>query len=215
MKTTINHLVLLSVGFTFLLILSRVFYSGSFTYLFFAWNLFLAGTPLFVSGLLNETKKRKFQIIFFITWLLFFPNALYIITDLIHLRERGNVPLWFDVILIFSASINGLIMACISLQNIELFLVSKFSIHKTRLILITCLFLASFGVYLGRFLRWNSWDIIANPTGLITDAGEHFFNPVQHPRGIGMTLILTIFFSIFYFTIKKLPGMGYKPGSRI
>ncbi len=110
MKTTINHLVLLSVGFTLLLILSRVFYSGSFTYLFFAWNLFLAGVPLFVSGLLNEFKKRKFQIVFFITWLLFFPNALYIITDLIHLRERGNVPLWFDVILIFSASINGLIM---------------------------------------------------------------------------------------------------------
>ncbi len=87
----------------------------------------------------------------FTAWLLFFPNALYIMTDLIHLKERGNVPLWFDVILIFSAAINGLIMAHISLQTVESFLQSKFNIQKSNLILFGCLFFGSFGVYSGDF----------------------------------------------------------------
>lgn len=207
MKATINHLILLSVGFTFSLILARVFYSGSFTYLFFVWNLFLAGIPLLISRWLIQTRKRNFQIMFFAAWLLFFPNALYIMTDLIHLKERGSIPLWFDVTLIFSAAINGLIMADISLQTVELFLESKFNIQKTNLILFGCLFLGSFGVYIGRFLRWNSWDILANPFGLTYEVSEHFFKPLQHPRTLGMTIILTLFFSIFYFTIKKLPGI--------
>ncbi len=207
MKATINHLILLSVGFTFSLILSRMFYSGSLTYLFFVWNLFLAGIPLLMSKFLIQTRKRNFQIMFFTAWLLFFPNALYIMTDLIHLKERGNVPLWFDVILIFSAAINGLTMAYISLQIIESFLSLKFNIQKTNLILFGCLFLGSLGVYIGRFLRWNSWDILANPFGLTYQVGEHIFNPVQHPRTLGMTIILTLFFSIFYFTIKKIPGL--------
>ncbi len=207
MKTTINQLILLSVGFTLALILCRVFYSGSFTYLFFVWNLFLAAVPLYISSFLIRAKKRNLQIIFFTAWLLFFPNALYIMTDLIHLKEIKNAPLWFDVILIFSAAINGLIMAYISLQTVEVFLRSKFNARKTNLILFGCLFLGSFGVYIGRFLRWNSWDILANPFAVTYEVGEHFFNPLQHPRTSGMTIILTIFFSIFYFTLKKLPGI--------
>lgn len=214
MKPTVNHLILLSVGFTFSLISFRVFYSGSLMYLFFIWNLFLAAIPLLISRFLIQTGKRNFQIIFFTTWLLFFPNALYIMTDLIHLKERGNVPLWFDAILIFSATINGLIMAYISLQTIESFLQSKFNNQRTDLILFGCLFLSSFGVYLGRFLRWNSWDILINPFGLAFEIIQHFINPFQHLRTWSMTIILTLFFSIFYFTIKKLPGL-IKPGNQL
>ncbi len=115
--------------------------------------------------------------------------------------------MWFDAILIFSAAINGLTMAYISLQIVESLLRLKFNIQKTNLILFGCLFLGSLGVYIGRFLRWNSWDILANPFRLTYQVGEHIFNPVQHPRTLGMTIILTLFFSIFYFTIKKLPGI--------
>ena len=207
MKISVNQLLLLSTGFTISMIVSRVCYSGYFTYIFFAWNLFLALIPVIISNYLLEAKNSNAEIILFASWLLFFPNALYIVTDLVHLRESTNVPLWYDVIMIFSAALNGLIMAYLSLQKVELFLQSKFTGKQTSVIMMLCLFLGSAGVYIGRYLRWNSWDILINPFGLTTDAAQHFFNPTEHPRSIGMTVILTIFFSLFYILIKKIPGL--------
>ena len=163
---SVIRLMILSVGFTISLIVFRIFYSGSLMYLFFVWNLFLAGIPLGITTILVQMKSKNIQWLLLTIWLLFFPNALYIITDLIHLKDRNPVPLWFDVILIFSAVINGLIMAYISLQQVELFLKTKFNDHKTGIILCACLFLGSFGVYIGKFLRLNSWDILLHPFGL-------------------------------------------------
>lgn len=207
MKTGINQLLLLSIGFTVFMIVSRVCYSGQLTYVFFAWNLFLAAIPFILSNYLLKAKGSNNQIILFACWLLFFPNALYIVTDLVHLRETSSVPLWYDVIMIFSAALNGLIMAYLSLQNVELFLQARFRGKQTSFIIMSCLLLGSAGVYIGRYLRWNSWDIIVNPLGLTTEAAQHFLNPGEHPRSIGMTIILTIFFSLFYLLVKKLPGI--------
>jgi len=82
MKITLTRLLLLPVGFTISLILFRVFYSGSLMYLFFVWNLFLAAIPFVLSSFLIQPQKKKLHWLLFITWILFFPNALYIITDL-------------------------------------------------------------------------------------------------------------------------------------
>jgi uncharacterized membrane protein len=211
MKTNLVHLLFLSSGFTVSLILVRIFYSDSITYGFLIWNIFLAAIPLFISSKLNDAIKKNFQWILLTGWLIFFPNALYIITDLVHLKERYPVPIWFDIILIISAALNGLFFAYISLCQVELFLRSKFDNKKTILILFLFLFLGSFGVYIGRFLRWNSWDIVMNPSGLAFEVLQHIINPFHHPRTWGMTIILTFFFSIFYFIIKKLPGLINKP----
>ncbi len=207
MKNNIIRLFLLPVGFTISLVASRVFYSGSFMYLFFAWNICLAIIPLLISIALLGNLNKRIRWIFFACWLLFFPNALYIITDLLHLKQRNNIPLWYDVVLIFSAAINGLLMAFVSLQHVETFLRSKFNRQKTGFILFACLFLSSFGIYLGRFLRWNSWDIIVNPFGLSSEVLQHFTSPAEHPRTWGVTIIFTMFFSVFYFMVKKLPGI--------
>ena len=213
MKTNLVHLVLLSAGFTVSLILVRIFYSDSITYCFLIWNIFLGAIPLFVSSRLNNAIKKDLQWILLTAWLIFFPNALYIITDLIHLKERYPVPIWFDIILISSAVFNGLFFAYISLCQIELFLRSKFDNKKTGLILFLFLFLGSFGVYIGRFLRWNSWDVVVNPSGLAFEVIQHIINPLRHPRTWSMTITLTFFFSIFYFIIKKIPGLINKPGN--
>jgi len=213
MKNTIPRLLLLPVGFTILLLLFRILYSGSLMYLFFVWNLFLAAIPFMLSSFLIQSRKKNLHWIIFIVWILFFPNALYIITDLVHLRERNNIPLWFDVILIFSAAINGLIMAFISLYQVELFLRLRFNNKKANLILYSCLFISSFGIYIGRFLRWNSWDIFFNPFQFLFEIIKLFINPLQHPRTWGVTIIFFLFFGIFYFIIKKLPGLIIKPGN--
>ena len=215
MKITLTYLLLLPVGFTILLILFRVFYSGSLMYLFFVWNIFLAAIPFVLSSFLIQLQKKNLHWLLFIIWRLFFPNALYIITDLVHLKERNNIPLWFDVILIFSAAANGLIMAFISLYQVELFLRLRFNNKKANLILYSCLFISSFGVYVGRFLRWNSWDIFFNPFQFIFEILQPFINPFQHPRTWGMTIIFFLFFGIFYFIIKKLPGLIIKPGNQL
>jgi uncharacterized membrane protein len=208
--TSILQLLVLAVGFTISLLVFRIFYSGSLMYIFFVWNLFLAAMPLGISSLLVQTKGKGIQWLLFTAWLLFFPNALYIVTDLVHLTDRHPVPFWFDMILVFSAAINGLIMAYASLQQVELFLGTKFNKQKTGFILSGCFFLGSFGVYIGRFLRWNSWDVLLNPFGLMSEIVQHIINPFQHSRTWGMTIILTVFFSIFYFTIKKLPSLIIK-----
>lgn len=215
MKITLTRLLVLPVGFTISLIVFRVIYSGSLMYLFFIWNLFLAAIPFVLSSYLIQLKNKKIHWMLFITWILFFPNALYIITDLVHLKERNNIPLWFDVILIFSAAANGLVMAFISLYQVELFLRLRFNNKKVNLILYSCLFISSFGVYVGRFLRWNSWEIFFNPFQFIFEILQPFINPLHHPRTWAMTIIFFLFFGIFYFIIKKLPGLIIKPGNQL
>ena len=202
---SIVPLVISVVGFTVCLLVFRICYSGGLMYAFIAWNLFLAAIPLCISAVLSKTKRRNIQWLLFATWLLFFPNALYIITDLVHLKDRQPVPYWFDMILVFSAAMNGLIMAYVSLRQVEWFLEVKFRKQIASFILLGCIFLGSFGVYIGRFLRWNSWDILINPFDLAFEVAQHIINPFQHPSTWEVTTVLTFFFSIFYFTVKKLP----------
>ena len=210
MKITINHLLLLPVRIYILFNSIQSFLFGKFTYLFFVWNLFLAAIPLYISSFLLQAQKKNIHYLLFIIWILFFPNALYIITDLLHLKERNNVPLWFDVLLIFSAAINGLLMAFISLYQVDLFLQTKFNIQKTKLILYACLFISSFGIYVGRFLRWNSWDIFFNPFQFSLEIIQPFINPFHHPRTWGVTITFYLFLWDIIFHNKKIARFNYQ-----
>jgi uncharacterized membrane protein len=195
-------------GFIVLLIAVRIFYTGTRLYLFLVWNIFLAWIPFMISSLfckLNSKPKWK-QMLVFCSWLAFFPNALYIVTDLIHLQLETTVPKWFDAVLLFSASIVGLMMAFISLYRVEQFL--QKTVHKKlqAVSILLILFLASFGVYLGRFLRWNSWDIISNPFKLMLSITNRIIFPFDYVQTWTVTGTLTIFFYLLYISLKKMPG---------
>jgi uncharacterized membrane protein len=196
------------LGFIGLLIAVRIFYTGSILYLFLVWNIFLAWIPFAISTLFAElnTKSKWKQLLIFSCWLAFFPNALYIVTDLIHLDIESPVPKWFDAVLLFSASVAGLMMAFISLYRVEKFLHKKVhkKFHSVSIVII--LFIASFGVYLGRFLRWNSWDIISNPFQLLVSIGQRFIYPFRHLQTWTVTITLTVFFYLLYISLKKMPG---------
>ena len=210
-KYSVHLPFFISMSFTGLLLVFRIFYSESMTYLFLVWNLFLAWIPLVISSYLAKSHQNKYLLGLLLTgWLLFFPNALYIITDLVHLRERQNVPLWFDCILLFSAILNGMMMAYASLNNVENYLRLKFPNWKCNVILFICLFLSSFGIYMGRFLRLNSWDIFTNPLHLGSAVVQRFIFPFDHPTTWGITIILTIFFNVFYFSTKTMTGLKIK-----
>lgn len=210
MKTALSFQKVLWIFFAFIggMILIRFIYTGKYAFIFLVWNLFLAWIPFLISGLfkrLVNAAKWK-QVIVFISWILFFPNALYIVTDLIHLEQETSVPKWYDAVLLFSSSAIGVIMAFVSLLRIEKLLAFKFNRRLVEFIVFAILFLGSFGVYLGRFLRWNSWDIVSNPLGLLSSVGQRFIFPLQHVQTWGITIILTITFYLLYLIIKKLPG---------
>ena len=210
MKTTISFQKILWAFFAFIggLILVRFIYTGKYAFIFLIWNLFLAWIPFTISALFKKianADKWK-QVIVFATWLIFFPNGLYIVTDLIHLEQETSVPKWYDAVLLFSSSAIGVIMAFVSLLRMEKYIGYKFNQRMVQCIVFSILFLGSFGVYLGRFLRWNSWDIISNPFGLLSSIGQRFVFPLQHIQTWGITIILTTAFYLLYLVIKKLPG---------
>jgi uncharacterized membrane protein len=177
-------------------------------YLFLVWNIFLAWLPFIISSFFIKLKdkiKWKSAMVFF-CWLAFFPNALYIVTDLIHIQHESPVPKWFDALLLFSSAVLGLLFAFISLYRVERFLKKSVN-RKIQAILVPgILFLGSFGVYLGRFLRWNSWDIISNPFQLLLSIGYRVISPFDHIQTWGITLIFSVFFYLLYVLTKKLPG---------
>jgi uncharacterized membrane protein len=210
LKTTFSFQKILGAFFAFILvmIIARMMYSGKYAFVFLVWNLFLAWLPFLISaGFKKMQYKQKWQqVLAFFIWLLFFPNALYIVTDLIHLDLETTVPKWFDAILLFTSCITGLLMAFVSLIRVEKYLSYHFSNRVVNAQVIFILFAASFGVYLGRFLRWNSWDIVGNPFALLFSIVQRFIFPLQHLQTWGVTVMLTILFYLLYLTIKKLPG---------
>ncbi len=210
MKSSFSFQKILLAFYAFigLLIAVRVFYTGNTLYLFLVWNIFLAWIPFIISSLLKKMdgeSKWKSALVF-CCWLAFFPNALYIVTDLIHLELESHVPKWFDALLLFSSAVLGLMLAFISLYRVEAFLNKTVNRKLQAPLILPILFLGSFGVYLGRFLRWNSWDIVSNPFQLLLSIGQRIVFPLDYVQTWGITFVFTVFFYLLYITIKKLPG---------
>ncbi|MBP6739169.1 MAG: DUF1361 domain-containing protein [Leptospiraceae bacterium] len=143
-------------------------------------------------------------IILLAVWLLFFPNAPYILTDLFHLRLKSSMPKWFDLILILSFAWTGLVFGFLSLWDIEKILTKSLNQIWISIISISLLFIGSFGIYLGRYLRWNSWDIIGEPFNLLYDITDRLINPFDHPRTWGVTIFMGIFLNMIYWTFRMV-----------
>jgi uncharacterized membrane protein len=204
----VEAMMFLSLSFTVLLIGVRFIYLGKMQFHFFVWNLFLAVIPVLFSRTLHKNDKINFRVIVKLAlWLLFLPNAPYIVTDLVHFTERPPVPRWYDLVMITSAAWNGLVLGIISLLQVEQFLLKHLSQLKVNVIIIATLFLSSFGVYLGRFLRFNSWDIITDPLDLTRFIAKQFLYPHHYTKTWVFTVLFGVLLSIVYYTIKNLPGM--------
>jgi len=176
--------------------------------IFLNWNLFLAFIPWFFTSLLilkPSINKSRFLILLILSlWLLFFPNAPYILTDLFHLKFRRPVPIWYDLLLILSFAWTGLLFGFLSLWDLEYILSKKIKPIFTKVISSCLLFLASFGVYLGRFLRWNSWEVVTNPNDLFVDIGDRVLHPFEHPKTWAMTILMGFILNIMYWSISLI-----------
>ncbi len=199
-----KRILIYSVGFTLLLFVFRVVYSGTLLFFFIPWNLFLAWLPLFFSSKISGTKINSHNAIFFVLWLLFFPNAPYMITDLFHLEQREAVPLYFDLILLFTAAWNALLMGLLSFRNIETWLLRMYAASTVRIISVVCFLLCGFGIYLGRYLRFNSWHVITQPFDLLKEIAIRFIHPFEYPGTWAVTILFSVLMMIVYETLKQM-----------
>ncbi len=201
-----KKILLYSVGFSFLLYAFRVWYTGSFLFLFIPWNLFLAWLPLLFSSMIKDTQFSVWNVTIFSLWLLFFPNSPYLITDLFHLQERAEVPLYYDLVLLFMAAWNGLLMGLFSLRNIEQLLLKRFAVLKVKLITVSLFVLCGFGIYLGRYDRYNSWHLVTQPFDLMEGIVSKLISPASHPRVWAVTILFAVVLLLIYETLKKMPA---------
>jgi uncharacterized membrane protein len=201
LRTEIDRLLTLSICFSCTLVAYRVLHTGSGIFLFMIWNLFLAYIPYALSTWLTASPKKMQQPLFryalFAIWMLFLPNTFYILTDLYHLHDRRHfrVPEWFDLALIFSCAWNGLLLGVLSLRQME---------KLFDLPIYPILFLNALGVYIGRYLRYNSWDIISNPLDLATDIVTMIIHPLRYHYAWDMIFCYTILLIFIYTMMKKL-----------
>lgn len=189
-----------------LLISFRVFMTGNLSYVFLIWNLFLAWVPFIISKwIVQENKFNSFKnSILLCTWLAFFPNAPYLMTDLFHLEPKAGIPLWYDLILLCSFIGNGFLLGFLSLLQIHLKLNGFLSKATTWIFITVVMFLSGFGIYLGRYERWNSWDIVTNPVSLFKRIALNFSNSEVLPQMMGVTLFFGLFLLLAYLTFYQL-----------
>ncbi|MBN2550170.1 MAG: DUF1361 domain-containing protein [Anaerolineales bacterium] len=190
--------------------IGRVLYSGSrVVYANLVWNLFLAWIPYIfsmISALLSRVLPRLWWLAFFpgVIWLAFFPNAPYLVTDFLHLTPRQGIPLWYDILLLASFSWTGVFLAIASLRTMQELVKAHLGWLVSWLFVAVALSLSGLGIYLGRFERWNSWDILFHPKSILADIAVRLINPFDNMRFFGFTILFTAFLTVCYLVFVSM-----------
>lgn len=208
LKLSMRQWLFICCSFSCLLVCVRVIATGYLTYLFLVWNLFLAFVPYVVSEWLSRNtqviENRWKLTIILLLWLLFIPNSFYIVTDLFHLEQFDTAPKWFDLLLLFSFAWNGILLGILSVRKVELVLNSIIGKKFSLFIVFAVMWLNGFGIYVGRYLRYNSWDVITQPFSLFGEMLQIIIHPLQNKMEWGMITAWSVFMTLLYVTIKKL-----------
>jgi uncharacterized membrane protein len=209
-RLTIFGLLAGATVFCVALLRFRASLTGSAHYAFLAWNLFLAWIPFGIAYVTYTTSisRRWLYAIVPVSaflWLIFFPNAPYILTDFQHLSYAGNdIPVWYDVILLIWFSFTGLFLGMVSLFLMQEIVRREFGRWFGWGFVLLVAALTTVGIYMGRFLRWNSWDILGNPGDLAQFTLYYLINPT--PRSL---VFFSLFAPFFLFVYLLLYAFGH------
>lgn len=204
----------LIISFAFLitvcigLLILRIASSDSLRYTFLFWNLILATVPVLIAWwLVNRIRKHGWlkwqQIGLSVLWLVFLPNSFYIITDLIHLRANYEADLLFDITLLTSFIVAGMALGYASMYLVHSEMLKRMREHKAYIYVGLVFLLVSFAICLGRYLRWNTWDIVLRPAGLLFDVSDRLINPYTHIQTYQTTVILFLLLFSGYTVIYE------------
>lgn len=200
--------LVLSTALAMAFFAGRVALSDEWTFRAMVWNLFLAWIPYLISlaaQVIHRWRPKGWWAVLppGLLWLLFFPNAPYILTDLIHLRPR-SIPLWYDNGLLLTFALSGCFLAIVSLRSMQKIVNTFIGQVLSWVFVIGTIGLTSFGIYLGRQLRWNSWDILTHPVDILRD----MYAPLRYPHWYKETIAFSLMFAaiifVFYLTFNWL-----------
>lgn len=186
----------------------RAAWSDSLLHKFLMWNLFLAWIPLLCAMWMAAMHRRRAgawqYLVPLLVWLLFFPNAAYLVTDLYNLDNMPPVPFWYDVSFFATLAWTGLLLAVASLQIVQRMVKQSFGAILSWLVVLIVVGLNGVGIYLGRFLRWNSWDVVTDPRAVLQDAIMPFLHPITYRQPVAVIIVFSAMLLVFYVSVLAL-----------
>ncbi|MGF7229137.1 MAG: DUF1361 domain-containing protein [Candidatus Saccharibacteria bacterium] len=176
-------------------------HSSEFAYLL--WNLFLAWIPLGLALWLHKVLRRKVwssweALLVTALWIGFLPNSFYMISDFIHIQDVPRVDLLYDVVMFSSFIFNGVILGFLALYNVHLELLQRMKRRTGHIVLALVLLICCFAIYLGRDLRWNTWDVLVNPAGILIDVSDRILHPVAYSQAYSTTITFFVLLGSLY-----------------
>lgn len=194
---------------------TRIVLTHHLTLVFLGWNLVLAWVPLLLSLLIaaRAPSARPATLVTGVAWLAFFPNAPYLVTDLIHVRDRGFVLHVYDAILVFAFALTGVCLAFVSLWLMHRLVERALGRALGWLFVAAVAGLSGFGVFAGRFLRWNSWDLVTRPAELLSTLASGAQDPLSHVGALGVTAVMGGLIAATYAMFFALTSLGAAPGA--
>ena len=214
MLTHAFYALVLSSGVASSLLVGRIAITREWTFIFLMWNLFLAWVPYLGSlwaASVHQRHPRQVVILLLpgVLWLLFLPNAPYIITDFVHYRPRDSMPWWYDLGLLASFAWSGTLLGIVSLQTMQRIVWDLAGRAVSWLFVLAVSGLTGYGIYLGRFGRWNSLDALLSPHPLLVESAALLRDPTAHLRPLGVTLIFAALVFTIYLTFAAHPQRSH------
>jgi uncharacterized membrane protein len=205
--------------FLLILVVSTLVSAGLFSYgawrnhnlayNYLLWNLALAWLPLIFAVRLVSLLKRKLwssweALGVSVLWLVFLPNSFYMVSDFIHLQEVRRVDILYDAVMFTSFIYTGVVLGFSSVYLIHMQLRRRLSVRAAAAWVTATLLICSAAVYVGRDLRWNSWDVLTNPGGLLFDIA----NRLQHLSAYPQMLVTIGSFFVLLASMYSLAWYG-------
>lgn len=196
------------------LLLLRIKITNSTYLLFLIWNLFLAYIPYILSSSIYKNffnTSKKIQNSFYgLVWLLFIPNSFYILTDFTHLHFKTTFQFSLDMLIISGFSFVGFYVGLLSIHTIRQLVIAKYGNTKGNIFILIISFLSAFGIYLGRVLRFNSWDIISKPIQLAYTSIYALFSLETIIYTLQLGTIILISYILFYYWKQNKDNFNIK-----
>jgi uncharacterized membrane protein len=198
--------------FCIALVLVRNVHSGDVNFRYLIWNLFLAWIPfvlaIFVYDRWRRRRRGVLLVVLGVLWLLFFPNAPYIATDFVHLEQDPGAPYWYDAVMIAAFAWMGVLLGFASLYLMQTVVRQWRGAVAGWIFAFTAIGLGSLGIYLGRFLRLNSWDAVDHPSVLPRILHAVARDPFRYQEAIAVTVLFTVALSVAYFLLYSFAAVG-------
>jgi uncharacterized membrane protein len=193
------------------LVVVRAVHTGDTSGRFLVWNLFLAWIPFALALFVYDRWRRGGGglplLAFGGLWLLFFPNAPYIATDFVHLDSGAGGPYWYDAVTIGAFAWVGLLLGFASLFLMQSVVRQWRGVLAGWIFAVVAIALGSLGIYLGRFLRLNSWDALEDPTVLPRLLHAVARDPFAYQEAVAVTVLFTAALTVAYFLLYSFASL--------